>query len=245
MNNRIIIVGDSWAAPPEPSQEIANSYTRQGHFSSRLQELGWRIENYGVRGGSNLDSWRRLVREATENKPDWIIWFHTELGRDWFREQVPRQPWYYEQKIEQVSRKVYKEIAGYLSDIDPVQGMIVVEGQSPVQDPWFTEYLTATEIVKDWRSYLCRKSLPRSQIAGCMISNTDFLSLCMDPLKQQLLWAENTKRILDEMQKHVDLFPDFAHPGDIAQADLVLTLHKSMSRCRLSNCGACELAALD
>lgn len=228
MNRRIVIIGDSWAAPPDPSQEIPGYYTREGHLAGRLEVLGWQIENYGIRGGSNLDSWRLMSRQRPAIRPQWVIWFHTELGRDWYREQSQPQPWYYDRKIEQVSIKVYKEIRQHYEALEAEGGLIVVEGHSQVQDPWFTVNFSVREIVRDWRSYLCRRKLPPSQIMGCMINNPDFLALCMDPLKQQLRWLADTELILEEMKANSGLFPDFAHPGDIAQAELAFRLHEIM-----------------
>lgn len=223
---RLIIVGDSWASPPTSEFERPRYYTAQGHLVSRLADLGWQIENRAVRGGSNLDTWR-VARRLSEPCPEWIVWLHTEIGRDWFREQKP-EPWHLSSKIEQVSRTVYKEIQSYLDYLKPRKGLILIEGQSTRSQPWFSEYIQPRALIQDWRSFLCARDLPKSQIAGCLTSNENFLDLCLDSVSDQIGWINDAEFILDQMLAHGDLFPDQTHPGDIASADMALKLHRLM-----------------
>ena len=222
----IVIIGDSWAAPPGEGQEIPGRYTQQGHCSQLFGDLGYRVENRAIRGGSNLESWQR-AREFTEPGAAWIIWFHTELGRDWCL-RPPVRPWQMQTKLEQVSRRVYSEIRDHLAYLAPTRGLILVEGQSVRALPWFTEYLQPQILIRDWRSELVGEPCPESQIFGALITNPDFLDHCVNTAEVKQHWLDQATEILDQMKRHPDLFPDLCHPGDYAMAQLTLRLHTAM-----------------
>lgn len=221
---RMLVIGDSWGAPPDTDQEIQGRYTAQGHISSRLRDLGYMVENRAIRGAGNLESWQQ-ARKFTTAEMDWCLWFHTELGRDWFREQHPHK-WHWETKIQQVSRRVYAEIREHLDYLRPKKGLILVEGQTTRQLPWFYEYLQPQILIEDWRSELLGQRCDVNQIFGELISQPRFLDSCLDSAELKNQWLDQTTAALDMMAQHPDLFPDRCHPGDYAMAELTLRLKK-------------------
>lgn len=220
----IAIVGDSWGEPnwrsPQPG------FTAQGHVASQLAQRGHRVLNASVSGGSNLASWMRL-RELERSQPHWIIWFHTDLARDWRAHDLAK-PWQYQELIDRTALEVYSRINEIWLELAHCP-MIIVEGQSVGHQPYFSEFFQHTEIIKDWRSELTGQELPQTQLLGPMsTSGHRLLANCRDSHSDQMKMIDAVETILRVMHQH-DMFPDNCHPGDRAHSELLVKIEKIMA----------------
>ncbi len=214
----IVILGDSWGEPnwrcPQPG------FTDQGHVSVLLRQWGARVSNYSISGGSNYSTWwsYRTHDQDTE-APDWIIWFHTDMARDFnwpHLHGIDRsQNWHYEDVLAKTARSVYKRCSEIWQGKNRPP-LILVEGQSQRVMPLFTEYFTAMHVIADWRAQLVGTELPKTQMIGPMVGQGQtFFKGCRDSLEQQNQWIDDVETVMRAMQKS-DLFVDNCHPGDRA-----------------------------
>jgi hypothetical protein len=225
---KIVMLGDSWGEPnwrsPQPG------FTDQGHVSVLLRRWGAEVNNYSISGGSNYSTWWSWNTHGQHLEwPDWIIWFHTDMTRDFNWPHLHgidrRQPWHYEQVLETTAKSVY----GRCSQIWHRLGrapLIVIEGQSTRVQPWFDQYFQPNWVIEDWRAQLIGRPLPPTQMIGPMVSQgKNFFENCLDSTAQQLMWIDQVDEIMQAMRTS-DLFPDNCHPGDRAQELLVDRLIK-------------------
>jgi len=220
---RIAIIGDSWAHRPD--QDLPG-YTKEGHWVTDLIKAGYLIEDYSLGGSSNWASWRRF-RDSDKTNPDWIIWMHTELGRDW-RIAVPATRWQMESRLSEIACWVYDQVTMIMRD-NPSTKLMVIEGQAPRAEPWFSERIRPDYLIEDWRAQILGERLAVSQIWGCLISDPDFLKDCTNPIQEQIQWVEAAADVL-ERQRQSPGFPDQCHPGDRESRGMAARLIKILSR---------------
>jgi hypothetical protein len=218
----ILIVGDSWGEPNWRGPEYPG-FTEAGHTTYQLRSLGHDVINLAVSGGSNLSTWIN-VRERGDLNQDrhWVIWFHTEITRDWPQD---RHRWFYQAITDRTADRVYSEIKQIKHTHCPNAGLILVEGQSTVIEPWFSQNFTTDLFVKDWRSELLGRPMPPSQLTAQLSQDQNILKGCLDSVEQQHQLIDHAEVILKAMNAS-DLFPDRCHPGDLAHQQLSLRIHK-------------------
>ena len=87
----IVIWGDSWGQPNWAKPQ--SGFTAEGHTANRLRRLGYEVENLSENGHGNITS----IQRQSHIKPDWVIWFHTELTRDFpiFKKELKGTTWTY------------------------------------------------------------------------------------------------------------------------------------------------------
>ena len=216
----ITIVGDSWGEPnwrrPIPG------HTAEGHVSYLLQHQGFAVENYSISGGSNLATWLNLARNS--RRPiDWIIWFHTDISRDFLGHELDH-PWHSQELIDRTANRVYGDIQRIVSQSAVAANMLVIEGQSCVHEPHFSERFSWARMIRDWRSQLLGQQMPRTQLLGPMSSGGgNFLDNCRDSYERKMQLITDVETVLQAMHEH-DLFPDNCHPGDLAHQQLAQTI---------------------
>lgn len=240
---RIAIVGDSWADPglfDHLPSIPCKGYSKQGHIDGRLRARGYTVGNFSRSGASNLYTWRQFAQAPRETW-DWIIWFHTELSRDWNWPNIDAeccglrctfaadlkpsyQAWNYSASIEHAALTVYSEIAAALK-AHADSKLMVVEAQSVCLEPQFSQWITPHYWLRDWRSELVGRKLPASQLITTLSSSRSwcrdglFFDRCQDHHEVQfglLAAVEENIAAMDQSP----WFVDRAHPGDRAYAAL-------------------------
>lgn len=240
---QIAIIGDSWSDPGMFDHLAAipcSGYSKQGHIDGRLRSKGYTVSNFSRYGASNLYTWRRFAQAANQTW-DWIIWFHTELARDWNWPDMAAaqcalgctfaadlkpsyQAWSYKHSIEHAADTVYSEIAAILT-LHPRSKLMVIEGQSVCQEPQFSQHLEPHYWVRDWRSELVGRKLPASQLITTLSSSRSwcrdglFFDRCVDQMQVQFRLLAAVEENLAAMNQS-PWFVDRAHPGDRAYATL-------------------------
>lgn len=215
---KIIILGDSWG---EPNWRLARQgFTAQGHSEYRLRDLGCTVTNYSSSGGSNLTTWLAWAQDLTA--ADWLIWFHTDIGRDWPWQELSRG-WHYQELMDQTADQVYSRAQAIYARSNRPK-IILVEGQSRRHRPQFDQYFSPHTVITDWRSQLLGRELPYSQLIGPLSSaDKNFFRSCRDSLELAHSLITDVETIMEAM-KHSELFPDNCHPGDQAHAQLTQQL---------------------
>lgn len=216
------MLGDSWGEPnwrsPQPG------FTDQGHVSVLLRQWGAEVNNYSISGGSNYSTWWSYKTHGQHlERPDWIIWFHTDLARDFHWQHLHgidrQQPWRYLDTLETTARSVYSKCSEIWQALGAAP-LILVEGQSQRLSPLFEEYFRTHLIIKDWRAQLVGRDLPSTQMIGPMVGQgAKFFENSSDSLADQNLWIDQVETIMQAMRDS-PLFVDNCHPGDRAQVML-------------------------
>jgi len=211
--NKILIWGDSWGEPnwrnPQPG------FTAEGHTSSRLRTLGYDVENLSESGQGNLVS----IQRKPHTRPDWIVWFHTELPRD-FDIGAVHHHWRYNEFCDRTAERVYSLAAKRLHELgNPV--LIVIEGQAPLW-PGYEQHFTPYKTIP-WKEQLLGTSLPHSHLTATWdLLNTP---LNRDSTATRHSLTRDAHTIL-ELMKSSNYFTDNCHPNDVAHEMLTLTLDR-------------------
>jgi len=218
---KIYFWGDSWASPT--TYDIKNA-TDKGHSYNLLRQYGYDLTNYAQGGAGNFHS-IYVSRNALE--PDYIVWFHTEMLRDLDlmvnKFKLFDGPWYLENGLHAIAKKIYELAAERLGRWQNTK-LILLQGQSPVVDPEFSQ-LIQPYITKNWRYDLYSDE-------GKKLDPCYFLSTYYKIKSSQILDnAEEKKKIVGLVDKHYTemtmnhYFPDNAHPSDTAHKQLAEWLH--------------------
>ena len=166
----IVILGDSWGEPNWRGPYRSN-FTAQGHTEHRLRAQGYQVHNYSCSGRSNLHSWRRLA-ESPPNKVDYVIWFHTEIARDF--DQKSRG--LLSEELDRTADQVYAGVAAIQNQWVKDAHLIVIEGQSQVHQPHFDRYFAHRTLILDWRAHLLeQEELPYTPLLALLCSNHNIL----------------------------------------------------------------------
>jgi hypothetical protein len=209
----IIIMGDSWGEPnwrrPQPG------FTPQGHTANLLAQRGYTVFNYSESGRGNMTSWLKLQKNPPP-RADHIIWFHTEIVRDMSNDYTGLL----NEQLDLGAEQIYRRIQGIQQQYVEAADLIVIEGQSQVHQPHFDRYFPQRRLIADWRAeLLAQDSLPYTPLLAQICGEGDAFARWTDSseVKQQML--TDTERVLDLMRDS-ELFPDNAHPGDLAHEQL-------------------------
>ena len=215
----IIILGDSWGEPnwrgPQYNDRHSPSFTAQGHSANLLAQRGYTVFNYSESGRGNMTTWLKLQSNPPP-RADHVIWFHTEIARDFSQDQVG-DLW---TELDTTADRVYSRISGILTQYLEGVPLTVIEGQSQCHQPQFDHYIKDCHVIKDWRARLLgQDSLPYTPLLAQICGTGDPFARWTNSTEEKSQWITDTELVLDLM-KHSDLFPDNAHPGDLAHLEL-------------------------
>lgn len=234
---QILIMGDSWGVPEYTSRLLHKSpnpiepfYSEPYHTEQFLRDLGYEVHNASHGGISNTTAIRNAIAKIANNslKPDYIIWFHTALFRD-FKHYSAKVSLLntYAQSVEQLADHVYKDMSIFLK-MNKNSKLIAIGGQAPLVKNVFDKYITPFFRIDDWRSEILNEKLPEFQAYGSesMIStwnwhpdvNAKLMSI------SELYTVKMAGDITDN-----PLFPDSCHPGKKPHQDLTQKIHNAIT----------------
>lgn len=199
MEKNIWITGDNYGVP--------NLNTHDLSLETILISKEYKVKNFSIIGASNTGAFKNIDKYFEEKKiyPDILIWFHTDLARDW---GLINDQWTYQQRVLDTAISTYTLISNIIKKINTK--LIVIEGQSVVVDPYFSEIINPDVIIKDWRSEILGETMPQSQI----ISRSNFLfdKYCVNTDQEKNDLKENVNLILEKM-RNSNQFQDNIHPN--------------------------------
>jgi len=198
------------------------------HITGMLEQHGHIVYNFGFVGRGNVESWESADKFFTENKangyclPDFVIWFHTDVLRDYASELVDikknNKPWTLTHLVTKSAERAYGKICKIIKS-HKLTNLILIEGQAPTVEPEFSEYIDKPlHTVKNWRSKIVNKhDLPESQL---LTDVTLFeYGENLDSIEFRTTELEKISKIREAMTNSL-LFPDDAHPGRKAHEQL-------------------------
>ena len=228
MKYDVIAWGDSWGTPgwyPQLPDDLQEHYTKEYHTNNILREqYNFLILNMAKNLNSNTGSQEQLLKMYNNSelpddisdrdiKADYILWYFTELGRSFHREE----PWNYEESIASSSTHIIdttKECLGLLGN--PKIILIECLG-SPTTD--IVEELPIIEVVP-WRQRLL--NFDGEMCALRLFSETQTR---MDPQNTDSFFKRNQIVKMSERDRQMydkarNWFPNGSHPGDRAHFSL-------------------------
>ena len=217
----------NYFGPPGPPPEH--------HIEFLLKELGYNVYNCSLNGGSNLDALDRLEKylqgdlirhpaytdkflklETHLSCIDWVIWFHTEILRDYIRHS---KGIYLDQAIDNLSNLIYSKML-YLKNKFQFK-LAIIGGCSPIRKNLY-KYVQPEFVIEDWKSDIVGIKLPEVQSLYALSA----IEISPDSLEYKNNLLSKHKIILDKLQDSKHFFPDNIHPGTIPHADLVSKIDK-------------------
>ena len=245
MSKTILIIGDSWGVPnyegPFHGAEPCE------HTEYRLRQLGHKVYNCAMNGGSNcrsIDLARRYLKgerttlepiylhntyhkvnepeyiDIVNSKIDWVVWFHTEFFRGEFRGE------FYKNKhrlLDDITPKLahldYKNASDFFKTLDAK--IAIIGGQSPVVTDILYEYINPNFLIQDWRSELIGIKLPEVHTH----SKVEWVENSSDTIDYKIELLEKHS-ILASAMRNSEYFTDNCHPGSKAHQELTSILHE-------------------
>lgn len=230
----VLILGCSFGVPnyfgpPSPPPE--------DHTEFILRSLGHNVINCAKNGGSNLDSLKRArdflagrsvahpahrnqFVQGIANQPiDWIVWFHTELYRDF--SVLPNKTNLYEHDssaLADVTYQAYKEFQ------NAIGAKLAVIGGAGDLHQCFDRYFTPNFVIRSWRSEILGTDI----ISSNTLWQQEYFDHSKDSVEQKLIHLESNLDLLDLMHASSD-FPDNCHPGTRPHRELSEKLHTIFS----------------
>lgn len=234
---QVLIMGDSWGVPdytrvitsaPYPSKPFYSDAYHTEHF---LEQLKYDVHNASHGGISNIIAIRN-ARTRISNyslKPDYIIWFHTALFRDYVQlvHQIDLR-FTYEKTIEVLAHEVYNKMKLFLEE-NRNSKLIVIGGQAPIVKDIFDLYINPLFCIYDWRSEILNEKLPQFQAYGSenILPSWNWDDKVMKRMKS--LSNLYTEKMAGEKDAKDPLFPDGCHPGRKPHYDLSRKIHAVMN----------------
>jgi hypothetical protein len=226
----VLILGCSFGVPnyfglPSPPP--------QDHTEFILRDLGHTVINCAKNGGSNLDSLKRaqnflsgkpIAHPAYRNRAvqgianqsiDWIVWFHTELYRDFLI--LPNKTNLYEHDSVALAEMTYQAYRDF--QLDTGAKLAVIGGAGDLHQ-CFDKYFTPEFVIRSWRSEI----LGIDNTPNNTLWQQEYFNHSRDPIEQKLMHLESNLDLLDLMHASVD-FPDNCHPGPRPHRELSEKLH--------------------
>lgn len=246
MTKTILLLGDSWGVP---NYEGPPGDSPETHIEYRLRQLGYKVYNCSMNGGSNLttiDLARKFLSgEPTVIEPiflnnklytygqfttidnknpkiDVIIWFHTEFFRAHRYDFVNKTV---AENVVEAANHDYQYVSDFIKNY-PDAKLIVIGGQSITVTPILLQYLKPDLLIEDWRSEILGTKMPEIHT---LTKPNDWVSRGPDSMEYKLDLLDKHKIVLDAMLSSPD-FPDKCHPGGNAHAKLTERLHNLMSQ---------------
>ena len=209
----ILILGCSFGVPD-------NGCPAQFHTENQLKILGHTVYNCAKQGASNLES-LAIAREFCKNtncRIDWIVWFHTELVRDYFylHSELQGTGTFYLQDIIKI---VYGRYSQFINELQAK--IAVIGGAGPVH-PLLYNFIEPDYCISSWFSKILDLDLPQVQT----LSRLDYIELLQSiGINKKIQILQQHKEILDALERSDD-FPDNYHPGIKPHIDLANELDK-------------------
>jgi len=239
-------MGDSWGVPEYsmtlkdlpsyvPWLKSEPHYPGDCHTQHYLKNLGYDVHNSSHGGISNIQAMEH-AESAIKNKnlnPDYIIWFHTALFRD-FKHFQPKISLIkkYEEVVNELAEIVYKEMAFFLKDYNNPK-LIAIGGQAPIVRNVFDKHLSVFFRIDDWRSKILNEKLPEFQAYGSepMMRSWNWLTKDMDRLLSTSdLYRDKMTATSNQSGVKDPLFPDCSHPGRTPHLHLSEIIHSAISK---------------
>lgn len=235
----VVIIGDSWGVPNYEGPRCGAE--PHEHTEYRLRELGYRVYNCALNGGSNIMSTQHAIDYLSgkmvtlepkslvnnfhkQNSPtiidevypkvDFVVWFHTESLRNFYNDQMT------------INENLYE---GYKQDYEFVQKfvnslnckLIVIGGQAPIYSPLFYNYFNPFSVIEDWRSDIVGFKLPTVY----WLTRTEWVDKSLDDRETKLDYLNKASKCFDAMRDSPN-FIDNCHPAGIPHSNLSNLLHK-------------------
>lgn len=224
----ILLMGCSWGVPNyfgPPGDEP------ETHTEYLLKNLGHKVLNCSINGGSNLSSLHRVNEYFIEKKKiahptanpkfqeinydpnfivDKVIWFHTDPGRD--AGIINRFNKSIETQLEEICRITYKKVAETFNQLK-ITNIIVIGGCADVH-PCITDYMKLKFLLPSWQQELIGKSA-RTWNMETGLPN---------PADEDISIIEKSLHAVYTLDKKRNIFPDGAHPGKTAHKQLIENL---------------------
>lgn len=226
----VLILGCSFGVPnyfgpPMPSPE--------DHTEFILRSFGHNVINCAKNGGSNLDSLRRgydflsgkpvthpahknQIVQGIKNQPvDWIVWFHTELYRDF--SSLPNRTNLFELDSVALAEITYQS---YRDFQHKTGAKLAVIGGAGDLHHCFDKYFSPEFVIRSWRSEILGTDI----ISSNTLWQQEYFNYSKDPVEEKLMRLESNLDLLDLMSTSAD-FPDGCHPGSRPHRELSEKLH--------------------
>jgi hypothetical protein len=199
VNKTIWITGDSFGLP--------NLFSDNVSLETILASKGYNVMNFSIGGTGNSIAFENVNKHFEQKKtsPDILIWFHTELAREWGENQTQ---WTYQKRLNDTAAQVYTRVHEIVKKLNTK--LIVIEGQSVVAEPYFSDLFQPDAIIKDWRSEILGEKMPESHIISRPYLFLDNSCINTDEEKNKLI--NDITFIWDKMVASED-YPDGCHPS--------------------------------
>lgn len=189
-----LVIGDSWSItlthnywvrwrPDQPYDDPAHA----GHIEFALRQAGWSVNNRGWGGSSNhiqvTQALYYLMWQKYIGKPlNLIVWFHTELMRDWHRANPDSVQNMKKYGLDAWLDKQADEVYGLVAEAQeryPETKWIIIGGHCPIRANKKHLLAKSALIIDNWRQELAGVECPEC----------------------------HTLTFLDEFEKYKDCFP--------------------------------------
>lgn len=221
----VLLMGCSWGVPNYFGPPGDDPET---HTEFLLQNLGHKVLNCSINGGSNLSSLYRVNEYFIEKKDiahptavpkfedikydpnfivDKVIWFHTDPGRDVVI--INRYNKSIEKQLEEICRITYKKVAETFKQLK-IKDITVIGGCADVH-PCITDYIKPKFLLSSWQQELIYKSARTWNMETGLANPTD----------EDISIIQQSLDAIYTLDKKRNIFPDGAHPGKIAHKKLV------------------------
>ena len=206
----ILILGCSFGVPE-------NGCPAEMHTENQLRLLGHNVYNCARGGASNLES-LAIGKQFLENNSavdiDWVVWFHTEIGREFVSEKYHS----YIYDIEKMAQIIYENYSKFLKSINAK--VAIIGGAAPVYPNLFG-HINPDFCIPYWFEEILNLQLPETQILSKIELIEKFQ--CTGP-DQKIKILEQHEEILNALYASED-FPDNYHAGGRPHIKLAQRLH--------------------
>lgn len=224
-NNKKYIL-DNWTKSAK-DQPIDNIYE---WLDFQLIKLGHTVNNIGYWSVGNI---RQIIRakgyidgaNQCNQKIDLVIWFHTELVRDWSGEDWTHanKMGYYDY-LQLTARGLYNYVT-YIKEISPDTKWAIIGGHAALHEKEKHLLDWAEYRIDNWRENITGLQLPETHLCGELHWTNDNIKnlLSLDEKEKEL---EKIEKIV-EACKDTKLFYDGVHPNVGPNKQLALDIiHK-------------------
>lgn len=209
----------------------------EGHLQFLLQSSGHRVRNISKNNASNLQCmnllqrylssqtvampvpWGESIRRFENETVDYIIWFHTQILRDYFYfdSYLPVEAAY--SQLVHITYKKFFEISSQTN------AKIIIIGGAGKVHPSISDYGKIHWCLPSMIESITSTQIPL--IDG--VNRPDVLEKCPDPTHKKLEFLKKFQTVVDVLDKHSNWFPN-GHPGKSAHQWLFKNLTTHFAR---------------